>query len=44
MQDQEICSDYMKITELQEEVNKLLEENNGLMEEWAELEENLTEF
>ena len=44
MQDQEICSDYMKITELQEEVNKLLEENNRLIEEWTELEESLMEF
>lgn len=38
---EEICSDYLKVTEIQEEINKLTKEIDDSMSTWEELEKEL---
>ena len=44
MQDEEICTDYLKLKELQENLQKLNEEIENKMEEWESLNCELVEL
>ena len=42
MQKEEICADYIKLTEIQEKIASVMQEIENLMQEWEELGNKLT--